>query len=68
MSRNITNMANGLTREGVILKDNLMNDATSRFPETDAVLCTSSGQEIVNLKMANPCCCIELNVEYNRLF
>ena len=38
-----------LTREGVVLQDDLMNNAASWFPEPDSVLGTGSGEEVVHL-------------------
>ena len=37
------------TWEGIVLQDNLMNDSTSWFPESNPILGSSSCQKVVNL-------------------
>ena len=38
-----------ITRESVVLEDDLMDDAAARLPEPYPVLGTGGGQEVVNL-------------------
>ena len=38
-----------ITWEGIVLQDDLMNDSTSWFPESNSILGSSSGQKVVNL-------------------
>ena len=45
----MTGSGSQLTREGVILEDDLMDDAAAWFPESDSVLGSSGGQEVVDL-------------------
>ena len=45
----MTGSGSQLTREGVILEDDLMDDAAAWFPEPDSVLGAGSGQEVVHL-------------------
>ena len=45
----MTGSGSQLTREGVILEDDLMDDAAAWFPEPDSVLGAGGGQEVVHL-------------------
>ena len=45
------------TRKSIVLKNNLMYDATSWFPKTDAILCRCSAQEAINLTIDVFCLC-----------
>ena len=38
-----------LTREGVVLQNDLMNDPTAWFPEANTILGSTGGQEVVDL-------------------
>jgi len=46
------------TRECIVLKNDLMNNATSRFPETNAIFGCAGGQEVVDFLV-----CVDSSLE-----
>ena len=51
VSSRICRWGSHLTREGIILKDDLVGDSTARFPEPNTVLGSKGGQKVVDLRV-----------------